>query len=280
MYREINNFKLNDTLAELLVVDKYKDYCPNGMQIEGKSKINKIVTGVSISLELIDAAINLQADAIIVHHGIFWNKLSQTILSYKKKQIAKILAHDINLYAYHLPLDNHPWLGNNYRFGKWLGLDNIEQNNKHDCIWYGETGKQILTYNDIIKKFNFIHGLSYREICNDLSIASRLINDKEKYKSHQILSFGDFNHDPIKRVAWCTGGGDSLFVDVINKRIADLFITGEHSEPIVHLARDSGIRFIAAGHYFTEIFGIIALSDYLSNKLDLDVEFIDLYSCI
>jgi dinuclear metal center YbgI/SA1388 family protein len=247
----MNNNELLNYLNQNLTPEKYQDYCPNGLQIEGKSEIYKIVTGVSISEKLIDTAIKQDASAIIVHHGLFWNKDEYTITGIKRNRIAKLLEHGINLYAYHLPLDNHPELGNNAQLAKKLGLEVIGQDKKQNLLWYGK-------------------------LANPTTI-TQLAGNIESILEHKPLYFANQDMQIISRVAWCTGGAQSIF-ELAIKLGVDAYITGEVSEPIMNLAHESNVAFIAAGHYATERYGIMALTEHLQQTLNLDANFIELYN--
>lgn len=239
-------------LDALLAADKFQDYCPNGLQIEGKNEITSIITGVSLNQELIDSAIYHNADAIIVHHGIFWNKSAYPITGIKYQRIAKLIKHDINLIAYHLPLDNHPQLGNNYQLAQLLGITPEYTTGEQNLIWVGHL-KQEQTLTEFIA--------SYRHLT-----------------AHTPHYFGT-DERIIRKIAWCTGGADSMFEAVFHLNV-DAFITGEIKEPIMHLAKESKVAFIAGGHYVTERYGISALTKYLKDTFNLDAKFIELYNPI
>lgn len=241
-------------LNNLFQADKFKDYCPNGLQIEGKSEINKIVCGVSISQELIDYAIKQKADAIIVHHGIFWNKNEYPITGIKYQRIAKLIKNDINLIAYHLPLDCHIELGNNAQLASVLDINvngqAYDSQYKLDLIWHGELSDD----------------KSAREFC---------VHYQNK-TGHSPLFLGNPDKN-IKKIAWCTGGADSLFEQAIELEV-DCFISGEVSEPIKSIAEESNVVYIAGGHYVTERYGIKALAKHLEVVKNLDCEFIEFYN--
>lgn len=249
----IENYALLDRLNEILEPQKFKDYCPNGLQIEGQKDINKVITGVSLSEKLIDAAINRNAQAIIVHHGIFWNKDSYNITGIKKKRIEKLIKNNINLYAYHLPLDNHKELGNNIQLAKILGINPIGTTSEQELLWYGELITPIT-----LKKFE--HEITHKLL-------------------HKPQVFSNNSEQLIKKVAWCTGGADSFFMDAIELDV-DVFISGEVSEPIYSLSEESDVVYIAAGHYATERYGIKSLSRYLTENNIVQAEFIELYNPI
>jgi dinuclear metal center YbgI/SA1388 family protein len=235
----------------LLKPEKIKDYCPNGLQVEGKKKVNKIVTGVTASQALIDYAVSINADAILVHHGYFWKGESPCLTGMKRKRIHTLLQHDINLYAYHLPLDIHPILGNNVQLGKLLGIIDIlplEENNPQSLVMQGK----------------FEAGINPIELI-------RLLNTKlVKNPLHEPALKTN-----IETVAWCTGGGQN-YIELAAEKGIDAFITGEVSEQTIHTAREMNIHFYAAGHHATERYGVKALGEYIQQKLDVEAVFVDI----
>ncbi|WP_373975991.1 Nif3-like dinuclear metal center hexameric protein [Chitinibacter sp. SCUT-21] len=244
----IQRQELENYIGQLLAVARFKDYAPNGLQVEGKAQIHKIVTGVTASLALIEAAIELEADAILVHHGYFWKGEDQAIVRTKKQRIAKLLINDINLFGYHLPLDAHETLGNNAQLAQKLGLIPMSRFGDQDLVWRGE-----LPVPMSLDTFKEHIGLQLKR---------------------PTLTIGDLNK-PIRQVAWCTGGAQSYFREASNLDI-DCFITGEASEFVTHLAHESGVAFIAAGHHATERYGIEALGKHLATEFDLEHIHLDL----
>lgn len=249
----IDNYILLAELNDILKPDRFKDYCPNGLQIEGKPLVDKIITGVSLTEKLIDVAIAKKADAIIVHHGIFWHKDNYAITGIKKKRIEKLIKNDINLYAYHLPLDNHPELGNNVQLAKILEIKVNGNTGEQNLLWYGELVKP-LTLD------------SFAQV-----ITQKLL--------HKPTVFANNTERLIKKIAWCTGGADSFFNAAIELDV-DAYISGEVSEPIYSLASESDVAYIAAGHYATERYGIMALTEHLVENNIAEAEFIELYNPI
>ncbi|NVK23540.1 MAG: Nif3-like dinuclear metal center hexameric protein [Gammaproteobacteria bacterium] len=247
----MSNKQLQTLLNQLLSSDKIKDYCPNGLQVEGKTEINKIVTGVTASEALIDAAIDVQADAILVHHGYFWKGENQTITGLKKNRIGKLIKHDINLFAYHLPIDVHPELGNNAQLASLLGITNIEAIDQVSPL-------------GVLMRGEFEQALTATQLT--ASITSTL---------HRAPLVSDARKQAIKTVAWCTGGGQG-YIDTAAELGIDAFITGEASEQTIHSSREHGIDFFAAGHHATERYGVKAVGEYLQQNHGLDVEFIDI----
>ena len=239
---------LNDYLNQLLQPERFSDYCPNGLQVEGKREINKIVTGVTASYALLDAALQANADAVLVHHGYFWSGESLPITGIKKRRIAFLLQHDINLFAYHLPLDMHPELGNNVMLAKQLGL-NVTG-------WAGDKNMLLLAE------------LSLPQLLKQLV---NLIETRLK-RVPQVI--GDLNKS-IQKIALCTGAAQS-YIEQAAAANVDVYISGEISEQTVHMARESGMSYISAGHHATERYGIQALGEHLAQKFGLQHQFIDI----
>ena len=246
--------KLNEIVSfidEMLDVDKYRDYCPNGLQVEGSLNVQKIVCGVTASQALIDAAVSKNADMILVHHGFFWKGESQPIIGLKKKRIASLIQSDISLLAYHLPLDGHKTIGNNASLVSLLGLK-IDR-------WFGATQPEIC----VVASFDA--PISSQELIE-------LIHEKLERAPLHISKTKDKR---ISRVAICSGGAQSYFESAIDQNI-DAFITGEVSEQSYHLALESGVDFFSAGHHATERYGIQKLGELVSSKFTVDVEYFEL----
>lgn len=241
----------HDLLAQfdgLLQPERFKDYGPNGLQVEGKAEIRRIVSGVTASRALIEAAIADGADAIFVHHGLFWRGMDGRITGWMKERIRLLLAHDINLLAYHLPLDAHPKLGNNAQLGLRLGL-------QHEA-----------TFGD--QNLGMVGGGSF---ANAAALAAQV----QQTLGRTVTCVSGAEAAPIRRVAWCTGGAQGFFEGAIAAG-ADAFITGEISEPQAHLARETGTTFIAAGHHATERYGAPAVAAHVAQQLGLEHRFIDI----
>ncbi len=235
---------LSNYLNQLLQPERFSDYCPNGLQVEGKHKVNKIVTGVTASMDLLEAAQAANADAILVHHGYFWRGESLPITGIKKHRIQFLLQHEINLIAYHLPLDAHRDLGNNVMLAKQLGL---KVNAWADMLALLELDKP-----QTLKSF------------------AELIEEK---LNRIPLVIGDLSR-PIKRIALCTGAAQGYIEQAVAANV-DVYISGEISEQTVHTARETGMSYISAGHHATERYGIQALGEHLAQKFGLVHEFID-----
>lgn len=244
----ISRDTLRQAFDALLQPERFKDYGPNGLQVEGRSEIRRLVSGVTASQALIDAAIAQGADALFVHHGLFWRGQDGRITGWMKQRLQRLLAHDINLFAYHLPLDAHPELGNNARLGQELG-------------WQADArfGEQDLG-----------------------CVASVRYGDAQALASHvaQVLGRTPTLVQPdskrgIARVAWCSGGAQGYFEAAIAAG-ADAFVTGEISEPQAHLARETGVAFLAAGHHATERYGAPAVAAHVAALHGLEHVFIDI----
>jgi dinuclear metal center YbgI/SA1388 family protein len=243
---------LENHLNDLLTINLIKDYCPNGLQIQGKNEIKKIITGVTATQALIEQAIAQKADALLVHHGFFWKNEAYAIRGMKYKRIKALLEHDINLFAYHLPLDAHAQLGNNAQLGKLLTIDNVKP-----LLGLKPEG--------IVMQGELNTPLSAQEFSGQISTILQ----------RQCLHIGATSNKTIKTVAWCTGGGQG-YIEAVAEQGIDAFITGEASEQTTHIAREMDIHFFAAGHHATERYGIKTLGEYLQQKFDLSVEFIDI----
>ena len=244
----IDREALHRHLQELLEADRFKDYGPNGLQVEGKPVIHKLVTGVTASLALIDAAIAAKADAIVVHHGLFWRGQDGRLTGWMKQRVARLIQHDINLFAYHLPLDAHASLGNNAQWGQRLGL-----------VADGRFGDQDLGFLGPVPDGLDLAGLSAR-VAQVLGRAP-------------VVVPGDGR--PLKRAAWCSGGAQGYFEGAIAAS-ADVFLTGEISEPQAHYARETGVAFMACGHHASERYGVQAIGQHLVSRLGLQHEFLDI----
>ncbi len=239
---------LEKYLNELLDIHRFQDYCPNGLQVEGRHQIEKIVSGVTASLDLLQAAIAAKADAILVHHGYFWRNEDSRIVGIKSRRIGLLMANQVNLFAYHLPLDSHPQFGNNTLLGKKLGFIETGRFGGQDIMMHGELPKKMK-----LKELE-------ERISRTLLRKPQVIGDENKI---------------IHRIAWCTGGAQNYFDAVIPQNV-DAYITGEISEHNVHLARETGIAFISAGHHATERYGVQALGDHIAQKFSLQHQFIDM----
>lgn len=240
--------EIDQYLDALLAVGQFKDYGPNGLQVQGKAEVQQVILGVTASRALIDAAIAARADAVLVHHGLFWRGQDGRLTGWLAERVKRLMAHDINLFAYHLPLDAHSDYGNNAALGARLG-------------WRADArfGDQAL---------GFIGGLAAPMALDALAaqVQAALARDV-------LVLPGDGR--PLRRVAWCSGGAQGQFESAIAAG-ADVYLTGEVSEPQMHLAAESGVAFIAAGHHATERYGVQALGAHLAERFGLGVRFVDL----
>jgi len=234
-------------LDTLLDVSRYHDYCPNGLQVEGRAEIKHIVSGVTASQALIESAIEQGADALLVHHGYFWKGEAPNITGIKRQRIQRLLETGMNLFAYHLPLDGHAALGNNAQLARILDLevDGVS----------GDTG---LLY----------HG-RLEQACSGNALAAHIESRLARTPQHIPAD------RKVERVAWCTGGAQSYIEEAVTLGV-DAFITGEISEQTVHIARETGIHFYAAGHHATERYGVQALGKHLAEQFELQHTFIDI----
>ena len=231
--------------------ERFHDYGPNGLQVEGRARIGKIVSGVTASRALIEAAIEAGADAIFVHHGLFWRGQSGVVTGWMKQRLRLLLAHDINLYAYHLPLDAHPTLGNNAQLARVLGLAADGHFGEHElgCIGARADGGAFADAGELAR-----------------CVAQALGREP------LVVSAAP---QSICRIAWCSGGAQDWFEAAIGAG-AQAFITGEISEPQAHLARECGVVFLACGHHATERYGAPALAAHVAGELGLEHQFIDI----
>lgn len=247
----MKNRKLANKLDQFLEIHQFKDYCPNGLQIEGREEVNTIVTGVTANQDLIDAAIALQADAILVHHGFFWKGEKQEIVGMKYNRIKALIENGINLYAYHLPLDVHPELGNNAQLAKLLDITDRRPLEPWDKRSVGRVGK-------------------FEQPITPAQLSERLNHVLQRQPMHI-----DGGKKQIQSVAWCTGGGQD-YITIAAEQGIDAFISGEISERTTHIAREMGIHYFSAGHHATERYGVKALGEWLNDELGFDVTFIDI----
>lgn len=239
----------------LLEPARFKDYGPNGLQVEGRAEVGRIVSGVTASRALIEAAISARADAIFVHHGLFWRGQDGAVTGWMKQRLALLLGADINLFAYHLPLDAHPLLGNNAQFGWQLGLRALEGP-------AGRFGEQDLGF------------LGGRIDGGAFDGARQLASHLEQVLKHPVVLV-ESTKKAIKKIAWCTGGAQGYFEAAIAAG-ADAFITGEMSEPQAHYARECGVAYLACGHHASERYGAPAVAAHVAAQFGLAHEFIDI----
>ncbi|WP_006787594.1 Nif3-like dinuclear metal center hexameric protein [Thiorhodospira sibirica] len=240
--------QITDHIAELLKVSTFKDYCPNGLQVSGREEIRTLVSGVSACRALIEAAIGYQADAILVHHGFFWRGEDPCVCGIKRERLRLLLLHDINLLAYHLPLDAHPELGNNALLGQALGaVVEGSLNNEGIGLWG-----------------------TLPDACEAAALEQRLSACLQR--PPQWINSGPAI---IRRIGWCSGAAQGHIEQAVARGL-DAFISGEISEQTVHIAREAGIHYFAAGHHATERFGVQRLGEHLANTFGLQHVFVDI----
>ena len=235
-------------LDELLESQRFRDYCPNGLQVEGARDVRRIVAGVTASQALIEAAIECGADTLLVHHGWFWRGDDGRVTGFRKARMQALLKHDINLIAYHLPLDGHPEFGNNAQLAECFGWSVEGRFGEQDLGRYGRTAVPCAL--------------------------SELVEEISTQLCRQPLVIGDGSRR-IERIAWCSGGAQGYFEQAVALGV-DAYLSGEISEHSVHLARESGVAFIAAGHHATERFGVQALARHVAERFGLECEFVDI----
>jgi dinuclear metal center YbgI/SA1388 family protein len=235
----------------LLQPERFKDYGPNGLQVQGKDSVQRIVSGVTASRALIEAAVQAGADAIFVHHGLFWRGQEGRVTGWMKQRLALLLRHDISLFAYHLPLDAHPELGNNAQLGSKLGLQASSRFGEQDLGFLG--GR--------------IDGSGFADA---QALAAHIENTL-----HRPVTAVEGAPHPINKIGWCTGGAQAYFEAAIAAG-ADAFITGEISEPQAHYARECGVAFLACGHHASERYGAPAVASHVAEQFGIEHRFIDI----
>lgn len=242
----IDHRTLLQACDSLLQPERFKDYGPNGLQVEGARPIRKLVSGVTASRAFIEAALAAGADALFVHHGLFWRGQDGRVTGWMRERLRLLLAHDVHLLAYHLPLDAHPELGNNAQLGRVLGVQ-----------WDARFGEQDLCFAGT----------------TDWPDAQALASHVRRVLGRDVTCVGGTR--PVRRLAWCTGGAQGHFESAIAAGV-DAFITGEISEPQAHLARETGVAFLACGHHATERYGAPTVAAHVAAQLGLQHEFIEI----
>lgn len=252
--RAIPRQQLEQWLDTTLQASQFQDYAPNGLQVEGQTEIRHIVTGVTASQALLQAAVERGADTVLVHHGWFWKNEDPCIRGSKRARMALALSNNLNLFGYHLPLDAHPVYGNNAQLGHILGFTPDRDHNDAPVtcgpgglIWLGQCTPQTLK-----------------------ELESKILNSLQR----KPLTVGNMQQT-VRRIAWCTGGAQGMMQAAIDQH-ADVYITGEASEQNFHMAHETGTAFIAAGHHATERYGIKALGEAIAAHFNIQVDFVDL----
>lgn len=244
----MNREELVEYLDGLLEPGKFRDYCPNGLQVEGRPDIRRLVAGVTASQALLDAAVARGADAILVHHGYFWKGEDGRVTGIRRQRLATLLSNGINLLAYHLPLDAHAEFGNNAQLASRLGWQPEGRFGDQDIAWFG--------WLDRAKTLAAMAG----DIATLLGRPPMVIGEAGR---------------PVRRIAWCSGGAQGYFEQAIALGV-DAYVSGEISEQTVHLARESGVAYLACGHHATERYGVQALTSHLAQRFGLDCTFVDI----
>jgi dinuclear metal center YbgI/SA1388 family protein len=247
---KLNHLFLEQYINELLDVGQFQDYCPNGLQVEGKLLINKIATAVTASQYVLEQCVRQQVDALIVHHGYFWKGENPVVKGAKKNRLSTLIKNDINLYAYHLPLDAYPQWGNNASIATKLNIIVSEKRSWHkqsDLLWLGT-----LSNAETPSHFYTVLQQTYGPQVNHVTTGKQLINS----------------------VAWCSGAAQDLIEYAITLGV-DAYITGEYSERSYHQAKEAGVEFYAIGHHASEKDGVCNLGKYLAEKFSLEHIFID-----
>jgi dinuclear metal center YbgI/SA1388 family protein len=243
--------QLSNYCAQYLKIQDFRDYCPNGLQVEGRTEVKKLATGVTASLSFIEQALEWGADALLVHHGYFWKNEDVTITGIKKRRLQRLLTQDVSLLAYHLPLDAHAEVGNNACLAAMLGIDDLEPLQAGVRRSVGNVGT----------------------LAEDIDV-NTFVTRCQQALGRDVLHINS-GAATIRRIALCTGGAQAMIDDAIRVQ-ADLYLTGEISEQTVHIAREAGIHFIAAGHHATERYGAQALGRHLEQEFNLIHCFFDI----
>lgn len=244
---------LESYLDTLLDSARFNDYAPNGLQIQGKNEIYRICTAVTASEEAIEYAIEVKAEALIVHHGYFWKGEDSVIKGIKFNRISKLLRHGINLFAYHLPLDCHPELGNNACLGALFNLRNIQMhdvNGTPNLLWSGQ----------------------FEQPKSSKTFIAQIENKLARKPLHLLAGTNEIK--TIQTLAWCTGAAQD-FIEVAHQLGVDAYLSGEVSERTYYQAKELGIHYFAAGHHATERYGVQALGAHLAAKFNIEYEFVD-----
>ncbi|MCP3679056.1 MAG: Nif3-like dinuclear metal center hexameric protein [Gammaproteobacteria bacterium] len=246
----VERAQLLNYLNELLAIEQFNDYCPNGLQVEGKKAIKKIISGVSAGQDLLDQAVEQQADAILVHHGYFWRGEAEVICDMEKRRLATLLNHDINLFAYHLPLDAHATYGNNVQLAKLLDINvsaNFTLMGLENMGWIGQLAQPL---------------------------DQQALSDHIRNKLQRTPLWIDGGAEKIQTIAWCSGGAQDGIIAAAAQGV-DAYLSGEISERTFYQAKELKLHYISAGHHATERGGVIALGNHLAEKFDLQHQFID-----
>jgi len=246
----VNRTQLERYLHDYLACDRFSDYAPNGLQVAGREQVGSLVTGVTASLALLEAAIDIGADAVLVHHGYFWKGEDPRIIGMKRARLALLMRHDVNLFAYHLPLDAHPECGNNVQLGHKLGIDvdGTLGGPEAGMVWQGRLS---------------------------LPMAAEEFAQEVARRLARPVTHVSGGARPVRSLGWCTGAGQR-YIELAASAGLDGFLSGEISEQTVHVARELGMHFFAAGHHATERYGPQALGQHLAKQFGIAVQFVDI----
>lgn len=236
-------------LATTLDINRFRDYCPNGLQVEGRSHVIRVVSGVTANLAMLEAAVAVKADMVLVHHGYFWRGEDPRVVGHRQRRLKLLLEHEINLFAYHLPLDGHPELGNNAQLAKVLGFEPNGYFGEQNLGWLGSAS---------------------------VKTVGELAERVEQALGRQPMIIGEPDQ-LIGRIAWCTGAAQNAMEAAIAAG-ATAYLSGEISEQTVHLARESGVAYLACGHHATERYGVQALGEHLAQQFGIWHRFIDIHN--
>jgi len=236
---------------DYLEVGRFRDYCPNGLQVEGRPEVRRVMAGVTACQALLDEAVAWQADALLVHHGYFWKGESPVVSGYKRQRLHTLLTHDINLLAYHLPLDAHPEVGNNKQLAALFGW-------AVDAAFSGPPGAEIALLGHL------------PSACDAQALQQHM-----RQKTGRDVTAVIVNDKPIHRIAWCSGGAQSLIEEAFEQG-AQAYVSGEISEQTTHSARELGLHYFAIGHHASERYGVQALGAHLSERFGLEFRFVDI----
>ena len=248
--KTVDRDALAQCLANELQVARFRDYCPNGLQVEGRREIKRLITGVTACQLLLDEAVRLEADAILVHHGYFWRGEDMRVIGQKFKRLKTLIENGISLFAYHLPLDSHPTMGNNAQLAQLLRLQMQRRFGEDDIAWMGASAS------------------------SEMHTVADLAATVERQLGRAPTIIGEVNQE-LGNVAWCTGAAHSMLGSAIEVG-ANVFLSGEISEPTVHLARESGVVYMACGHHATERYGVQALGGFVAEQFGIEHQFIDI----
>ena len=234
---------------ELLAVPGLTDYCPNGLQVEGRPQVGRLVSGVTASLAFLERALECEPDALLVHHGYFWKGEDPCLVGVKRERLARLLGSGLSLIAYHLPLDAHPEWGNNAGLARAMGWA-VEDvfGGEPALVWCGRAEAPLAPQ----------------------ALAGQLATTLGR----EPVWIAGGEHD-VTRIGWCTGAAQD-FIEAAAAHGLDAFVSGEISERTVHLAREAGIHYFAAGHHATERFGVQALAAHLGERFGLTWEYVEL----